>query len=417
MDNQNINRPWESLDPWQEEVLETKGNIVLRSGRQVGKSTVISIAAGDYALSNRKKTVLVIAAVERQAYLLFNKILNYIDEKYPNQIKGRATMTFVEFKNGSIIRCLPAGLTGEGIRGYTVDLLIADEAAFISEMVWTAVTPMLAITRGRKILLSTPHGRSGYYYDCFKDLTYTSFHISSEDCVRKDQEFLDNEKKRMTKAQYAQEYLGQFTDELRQLFPDELIKKCMKLKRELIVPMKDYYLGVDIARMGEDESTFEIIDRTDKKRLKHVENLVTKKTLTTDTTKLILLLEERYKFKQIFVDDGGMGVGVFDQLLTDPRTRRKVTAINNIDRPLTRDEKKKRRLLKEDIYNNLLNLMERGMIELLDDDEIFLSLKSIQFEYTDRGNLKISGNYAHIADGLVRAAWAVKDKSLNIYIY
>lgn len=276
---------------------------------------------------------------------------------------------------------------------------------------------MLAITRGRKILLSTPHGRSGYYYDCFKDPTFTSFHISSEDCVRKDQEFLDNEKRRMTKAQYAQEYLGQFTDELRQLFPDELIKKCMVRKREMIVPLKDYFLGVDIARMGMDESTFEIIDRTDKKRLKHVENLVTKKTLTTDTTKLILLLEDKYRFKQIFVDDGGMGVGVFDQLLDDPRTRRKVTAINNAHRPLTRDEKMKRKVLKEDIYNNLLNLMERGMIELLDDDEIFLSLKSIQFEYTDRGNLKISGNYAHIADGLVRAAWAVKDKSLNIYIY
>ena len=40
------------LDKWQEEVLATKGNICLRSGRQVGKSTVIGIKAAKYALEN-----------------------------------------------------------------------------------------------------------------------------------------------------------------------------------------------------------------------------------------------------------------------------------------------------------------------------------------------------------------------------
>ena len=49
------------LDDWQQEVLETNGNIVLRSGRQVGKSTVISIKAGEYAVNNRNKNILVIA--------------------------------------------------------------------------------------------------------------------------------------------------------------------------------------------------------------------------------------------------------------------------------------------------------------------------------------------------------------------
>jgi hypothetical protein len=61
--------------------------------------------------------------------------------------------------------------------------------------------------------------------------------------------------------------------------------------------------------------------------------------------------------------------------------------------------------------------MERGEIALLSDDEIFLSLKSVQYEYTDEGNIKIYGKYTHICEGLVRAAWGTKDKSLNIYCY
>jgi len=388
----------------------------------VGKSTIISIKAGEYAVKNRNKTILVVASVERQALLLFEKTLGYLYNNYKKLIKtgkDKPTKHKINLVNGSTIYCLPTGMSGYGIRGYTVDLLIADEAAFIPEEVWRAVTPMLAVTGGDIILLSTPFGKGGYFYDCFSDPNFTQFHISSEECPRRDEEFLKREKERMSRVQYAQEYLGEFADELRQFFSDELIKSCMTIKRgnmDEITRAKDYYLGVDIARMGEDESTFEIVRRINRDKFVQQDNIVTTHTLTTETTKMILTLEDKYNFRQIFVDDGGMGVGVFDSLLSDERTRRKTIAINNARRPLDREEKKKRRMLKEDLYNNLLSLMEKRQIELLKDDEIFLSLKSVQYEYGDDGKIKIFGNYTHIAEGLIRAAYCAKDKSLNIWI-
>jgi predicted AAA+ superfamily ATPase len=66
------------LDEWQKKVLETEGNICLRSGRQVGKTTIISRKASEYAIKNKDKTILVIASVERQAYHLFEMILDYL---------------------------------------------------------------------------------------------------------------------------------------------------------------------------------------------------------------------------------------------------------------------------------------------------------------------------------------------------
>ena len=76
---------------------------------------------------------------------------------------------------------------------------------------------------------------------------------------------------------------------------------------------------------------------------------------------------------------------------------------------------------KEDLYNNLLRLMEQGKIKLLDDPEIFLSLKSIQYEYVTKEGQptrrRIFGNYSHIAEGLIRAAWCTNDKSLSPYIF
>jgi hypothetical protein len=409
------------LDDWQKEVMATKGNICLRSGRQVGKSFVISHKVGEYAVNNRNKTVLVIASVERQSQLLFEKILSYLHNNHRTYIKkgkDKPTKSKLCLNNGTTIYCLPTGLSGYGIRGYTVDLLVADEAAFIPEEVWTAVTPMIAITRGTIIMLSTPFGRGGYFYDCFHDPSYTSFHVSSEDCPRKNQEFLDREKSRMSDLQYAQEYLGEFVDELRQFFPTELIKSCMTLEGGL-VPLStlgDNFLGVDVARMGGDETVLVSIKRNPKKtKLRQIDMNITRKSFLTDTVRLIKNHDAVYNYKKIYIDDGGLGVGVFDPLLEDPQTKRKVVPINNSSRSLDKESKRSKKLLKEDLYTNLLVLMQRGKVELFDNPEIFQSLKSVQAEYKD-GKLKLFGKYTHICEALIRAAWCMKDKSLNIWI-
>ena len=63
-----------ALDPWQERFLNHLGNAVLRTGRQVGKSTVTSLKAHNLAQTYPNTTTLVIAASQRQAGLLFEKI-------------------------------------------------------------------------------------------------------------------------------------------------------------------------------------------------------------------------------------------------------------------------------------------------------------------------------------------------------
>lgn len=414
-----------SLDDWQRRIVEAKGNVALRSGRQCGKSTCISVMAGEYAIKNENKTIMVVAAVERQAYLLFEKCLHYLQDTYPKEIlegRERPTKSMIKLKNGSRIYCLPTGLTGYGIRGFTIDLLICDEAAFIPEDVFNAVTPALAARKGsRIILLSTPFGRQGYFARAFNDPTFETYHISSEECPRIDKKFLEQEKVRMTKKQYTQEYLGEFVDDLMQWFPDELIKKCMRNHRPSSINKGDnYYLGVDLARMGEDESTFEIIRLGNNKRLYHEENQVTNRTYLSESTKHIIELDKLWDFQKILIDDEGIGVGVYDHLLEIEQTRRKIVPINNSQRILDRDETQRTKLLKEDLYNNLLRLMETGQIDLLEDPEIFQSLKSVQYEYTTdtrgRSHLKIFGTYTHITEGLIRAAWCVKYKGLNIWV-
>ena len=416
------------LDAWQKEVLETKGNLCLCSGRQVGKSTVIAIKAGESAVKD-KKTIMVIAHVERQALLLFEKILSHIYNNHKEMIKkgkDRPTKHTIKLKNGSIIHCLPTGDSGYGIRGYTINELYADEAHFIKEDVWAAVTPMLATTGGTINLLSTPFGTDGYFFRCFYDKKFTRIHVNTEDVADKRVEpqrtqmliFLEDEKARMTKLQYQQEYLGLFVGGIQRFISDELID-LISTGKEGYKPLGDKFQGIDIARMGGDETVLLSVDRINRERLVMFDLEIPEGQTLTDTVRLILHKDRAINHKKIYLDDGGMGVGVLDPLLEHPQTKRKVEGLNNAKRVIEigiDGKERKKALLGVDMSINLKNLMENGKIQLFDDPRVRQSLRSMQCDYSD-GALKIYGNYSHIFEALKRAAYCMKDKSLKPYIF
>ena len=411
-------------DKWQEKVLNTTGNLAICAGRQVGKSTIISKDAGEYAMNNKNKVIMIIASTERQALLLFEKVLSYIHLTNKSMIstgKDRPTKHELKLKNGTRIYCLPTGDSGFGIRGYTIDRLYADEAHFIKEEVWAAVSPMLATTGGDIVLLSTPFGCEGYFYRCFHDLKFTSIHVNTQEVAELREEpqrtnmlnFLKDEKERMTKLQYRQEYLGEFVGGIQRYFEDYLIESSCTLENHN--PKGDKFMGIDIARMGGDETVLTSIDRINRKNLYQFDLTIPDPQTLTDTARLIIHKDKNINHKKIYIDDGGLGVGVFDILREDFQTKRKIIAINNAKRLINKENNKDRKkpLMKEALYANLKNLMENKNINLLDNAAVRQSLRSIQMDYGD-GKLKIYGNYSHIAEALIRAAWCMKDKTLNI---
>ena len=419
----------DTLDKWQREVLEAEGNILICSGRQVGKSYVVSKKACQFALKHPKTTTLIIASTDRQSYLLFEKVIAELMALSPHKIKrgkDKPTKHRVILKNGSTIYSLPTGLTGYGIRGFTIDLLIADECAYIQDAVWSAVTPMLATTQGNLILLSTPKGKQGFFYERSKDKTFKQFRVSSEKCERISKEYLKQQRLSMTKLQYAQEYLGEFIDDLTQFFSNQIIEENITLP-----PLnsgspnhqvgREYILGVDFAGYGGDENAFVVIEKIrDRYRVVDISTTSVEtipNNITGDTIDRIRILNNHYNFKKIYVDDGGLGSPIFDFLKQLDDIKRKIIALNNARRSLDHEDTQHKKLLKVDLYGNLLNLLETHRIDLPKHNDLILSLKSIQYDYNEKGELKIFGKYTHITEALIRASWYNQNKSLNIYLY
>ncbi len=348
----------------------------------------------------------------------------YAEEVYPNQIKrnkdDKPTKHRLMFKNGTGILCYAAGDTGEGLRGFTIKKLMPDEGSRMSEEYFIAVLPALSIVKGSMDIASTPAGKKHkdgsfkFFYKCSLDENFKKIYVSAEDCPRHTVEYLLRMKNQMSKLAYAQEFLAVFTDELKRIFDDDWIEKVCKGKRpEVINPRTKKYLGDDIAGFGGNACTYEVFERAINRHINQIENISEKYNLTTETSDKIIALNKIYKFMKIGVDDGGIGFGVFSELMNCKETKRKTVALNNASRAIDNEGVKSKKLLKEDMYILLQTLGEKGKITLLDDDEVKASLATIQH---DEG--KIFGYDAHIAEGIIRGVWiAEKDKSLNILAF
>ncbi len=69
----------------------------------------------------------------------------------------------LRLENGSRIVSLPG--TEGTVRGFSgVALLIVDEASRVDDALYHAVRPMLAVSHGKLVLLSTPWGKRGFFY-------------------------------------------------------------------------------------------------------------------------------------------------------------------------------------------------------------------------------------------------------------
>lgn len=209
-------------DPWQEEVLlDDSIRKALLCSRQSGKSTVCATLALHRAVFFRKSMILIISNSARQAEETFRKVkegLPYIG-RMCNVV--HETQSMLELGNGSRIISLPG--KQESVRSYSaVSLMIIDEAAQVCDDLYNSVKPMLAVSQGSLIALSTPYGKQGWFFEAWdQHEDWKKVMITADDCPRITKEFLDREKREVGEWWLRQEYYCEFVDAQTQLFSHE----------------------------------------------------------------------------------------------------------------------------------------------------------------------------------------------------
>ena len=117
------------------------------------------------------------------------------------------------FPNGSRIVGLPG--TESTVRGFSaVSLMLIDEAARVSDELYKALRPMLAVGDGDLWLMSTPFGKRGFFYEAWEKggPEWERVAVPATECPRIPAEFLEEERVAMGERWFRQEYLCEFVD-------------------------------------------------------------------------------------------------------------------------------------------------------------------------------------------------------------
>ncbi len=216
-------------DPWQVQLLTSPSSpneqTAILTGRQMGKSTVAAGLALATALLD-PALVLLLSPVLRQSQEIFRKVTD-LYHALGGPVRATAeTALRLELANGSRIISLPG--TETTIRGYSAAaLLIIDEAARVPDDLYRSVRPMLAVSGGRLVALTTPFGKRGWFYrEWTEGDGWKRVEITARECPRITAAFLEKEKRSLGDRWFAQEYGCSFEEDTSAFFSHEEILRA-----------------------------------------------------------------------------------------------------------------------------------------------------------------------------------------------
>ena len=188
-----------------------------------------AILALHKALYHLGSLILILAPAERQAKELFSKVAAaYRTLGLASLPTDSYRKLGLELTNRSRIEALPG--TEKTVRGFSgADLLIVDEAARVADELYYAVRPMLAVSGGTMILLSTPFGRQGVFYEEWTgDRPWERYKVPASQCPRIPESFLEEESEALGPWWFQQEYGCEFMDTVDQVFATEAVERAMR---------------------------------------------------------------------------------------------------------------------------------------------------------------------------------------------
>jgi hypothetical protein len=234
--------------PWQRYVLSPDaGDVMLLCARQSGKSTVIAIKAWHTACYYPGSLVLIIAPSKDQSKELMLKIDALISSD-PHGPDTETDSVFEKvFSNGSRIVALPG--SERSVRGYSgPKMIIIDEASRTADETYRAVRPMMVGGKSEIVLLSTPFGKRGFFWEEWNRTRWNrvkvvpavevrgnvvvpgpieqEYGVNCFESPRHDLEFLQEELESLGEYWFRQEYMCQFVDVTSSLFTHELIESA-----------------------------------------------------------------------------------------------------------------------------------------------------------------------------------------------
>lgn len=299
-------------DDWQLKFLLSRAKRrIFNIARQMGKSTVAALAASHKAMYQPKTLTLCISPSERQSKELLRTARGFLHQLEAETLYDSTTE--IELGNRSRIISLPA--SESTIRGYTAHLIIEDEAGDVPDDVYYAMLPMIIASKGDLVLMGTPKGRRGHFFDAWErgGPDWERYQVKAAEGGRTDLAELERQRRAMG-ARFAQEFEASFID-----VAEGLVYGGFDERRNLIVELPlplnhenwRFMLGVDFG--FHDACAFVVIGYLPGDKTIYV--ISSHKETGMHPSRVAAYISELpYKFSRILGDEGGLGKGYAEEL-------------------------------------------------------------------------------------------------------
>ena len=355
--------------------------IIYRGGRQSGKTTSIALFIlycvifakwrVPLPVGETEGVVTISAGREYQADIILRRIKAFCRhsqfcKQFVKDIKvDRIILQPLGTNQEWIIMTRALGDDGESGRGESTSIIVIDEVQGVSKDKIDAVLPS-GMTRKPIILIAgTPNGAQGDFYAWCKSARlgfrsvddvyskdpkadWVQFCSMSKWSPDADPKFLEAERKRMSPEMYQQEYEAQFIGVGNAMFPRAEIVEC--LNRTPLPNMLYYDIGIDVSGAGRDQTVYSIY-HTDGLKANLVELYAEGISQIPYMVDKLEAYCKQYEVRNIFVEDNGIGKGVYDVGRSIGLPMRAVTVTRNN---------------KADNHVHLLHMMESGLVSFRD---------------------------------------------------
>jgi len=274
------------LYPFQKDAIEKINDnrkIIVKAGRQVGKTTMVVGYILWYILFNEEKFVAILANKASTAREILSRV-KIAYEALPLWLQqGVRTWNKGDIELENNCRVMATSTASSAIRGFSISLLYLDEFAFVPSNIaddfFTSVYPTISSGTTSKILISsTPNGMNHFYKmwtEAIENVNgFTTIEANWRQVPGRDQKWADDQKSVLGEEKFLQEMECEFMGSSGTLLsaaglkslafvkPVHLSESGIKIYQEPI-SNHNYMLIADTSRgKGLDYSAYLVIDTT-----------------------------------------------------------------------------------------------------------------------------------------------------------
>lgn len=259
--------------------------VIVKAGRQVGKTTMVVGYILWYILFNEDKTVAVLANKAATAREILARV-KIAYEALPMWLQqGVRTWNKGDIELENNCRIMATSTASSAIRGFSISLLYLDEFAFvpsnIADEFFTSVYPTISSGTSSKILISsTPNGMN-HYYKMWTDAVekrngFVAIEANWRQVPGRDERWAADQRSVLGEEKYLQEMECEFMGSAGTLISGMVLKSLtfrQPISGSTIVglnihtepaPNRSYVVTVDTSRgKGLDYSAFVVVDVTE----------------------------------------------------------------------------------------------------------------------------------------------------------